>query len=187
MTAEPAARERGLTQRALAGTGWSTLSTAGRQVLTIASVSTVARLLGPDAYGLIGMAVIVTGFVSNFRDLGTAVAIIQRPTVSRSLLSSLFWINVLVGLTMFGVVSITAPLVADFFHTPGLTAILRVLSIALLLASCGVVHSAILTRDMAFKPLGLIDLLAAFTSFVVALSGALAGWGVWSLVFAGVA
>jgi O-antigen/teichoic acid export membrane protein len=187
MNPEPITKASGLTKRALAGTGWSTISTAGRQVLTIASVSTVARLLGPRAYGLIGMAVIVIGFVSNFRDLGTAVAIVQRPTVSRRLLSSLFWINVLFGLLLALLVSGTAPLTAVFFHTPELTRILQVLSLALVLASCGVVHNALLTRDMSFKALGLIDLLAAGTSFAVALSGALTGLGVWSLVFASVA
>src|SRR5947209_10350395 len=96
-TTDTPAKVTGLTGRALAGTGWSTVSTVGRQILTLASVMTVARLLGPGAYGLMGMAVIVTAFIGNFRDLGTAVAIVQRPTVTRRFLSSMFWVNVAVG------------------------------------------------------------------------------------------
>ena len=187
MSAEVPSKVTGLTKRSLAGTGWSGISTVGKQLLTIASVTTVARILGPAAYGLMGMAVIVTNFVSNFRDLGTAMAIVQRPTVTRTLLSSLFWINLLMGFSMFLAVSGTAPLVATFFHAPELTNILRALAFSLFIASCGVVHSAVLNRDMSFKALAMTDLVAAAVSYAVALTGAWTGLGVWSLVFASVA
>ncbi len=186
MTAETEPKRSGLTKRAIAGTAWSGISTVGKQALTFASVATVARLLGPSAYGLMGMAVIVTNFIANFRDLGTAVAIVQRPTVTRSLLSSLFWINVGFGLLLSALVVITAPLVAAFFHAPKLTAVLVWLALALFLASCGVVQNAILTREMSFKAIALTDLIASAASYAVALTGALGGLGVWSLVFASV-
>ena len=187
MPPEAQTKVTGLTKRSLAGTGWSGLSTVGKQLLTIASVTTVARILGPSAYGLMGMAVIVTNFISNFRDLGTATAIVQRPTISRILLSSLFWINLLMGLIIFVAVAGTAPAVASFFHAPVLTGILRVLGLSLFIASCGVVHSAALNRDMSFKALALTDLAAAAGAYAVALAGACTGFGVWSLVFASVA
>ena len=177
----------GLTKRALAGTAWSSISTVGKQALTFASVATVARILGPGAYGLMAMAVIVTNFVSNFRDLGTAVAIVQRPTVTRPLLSSLFWINIGVGVLLCSAIALTAPLLAGFFHAPELTSILRWLALALFLASGGVVHNALLTREMSFKAIAIADLAAASASYAVALAGALSGLGVWSLVFASVA
>ncbi len=142
VTADTEAKHTTLTKRAIAGTAWSAISTAGKQALTLASVATVARLLGPGAYGLMGMAVIVTNFISNFRDLGTAVAIIHRPTITRTLLSSLFWINFAAGFLMSGLVIVTAPAVAAFFHAPALTGILVWLSLALFLASCGVVPNA---------------------------------------------
>lgn len=186
MTAETEPKEAGLTKRALAGTAWSGISTAGKQALTFASVATVARLLGPSAYGLMGMAVIVTNFISNFRDLGTAVAIVQRPTVTRSLLSSLFWINVVVGFVMSAFVVLTAPGIAAFFHAPALRSVLVWLALALFLASCGVVPNALLTRRMSFKAIAITDLVAAAASYAVALAGALEGLGVWSLVLASV-
>ncbi|MCU1295114.1 MAG: Lipopolysaccharide biosynthesis protein WzxC, partial [Bryobacterales bacterium] len=118
MTAETEPKVTGLTKRALAGTAWSSVSTFGKQALTLASVATVARMLGPRAYGLMAMAVIVTNFIANFRDLGTAVAIVQRPTITRSLLSSLFWINLAAGFLMCSAVALTAPVIARFFHAP---------------------------------------------------------------------
>lgn len=187
LSTETKVKEADLTKRAIAGTAWSGISTVGKQVLTFASVATVARLLGPSAYGLMAMAVIVTNFISNFRDLGTAVAIIQRPTITQSLLSSLFWINFGVGFVMSATVFVAAPGVAGFFHASELTAILRWLALALFLASCGVVQNALLTREMSFKVIALTDLIGSAASYAVALGGALAGLGVWSLVFASVA
>jgi O-antigen/teichoic acid export membrane protein len=183
---EAAPKVTGLTKRSLAGTGWSTITAVARQILTIASVMTVARILGPRAYGLVGMSALVTNLILNFRDLGTTAALIQRPAISRSLLSSLFWINVSMGLLLSAVTVLTAPLVAQFFHTPELIPILRVFAISMFIASCGLVHNAILTREMSFRSIALTDLIAAVLTYLVALAGALAGWGVWSLVFASV-
>lgn len=173
-----------LTQRAVTGTAWSTLSTAGRQLLSVASVATVARLLGPDAYGVMGMANLLIAFILNFRDLGTGTAIIQRLSISDRLLSSLLWVNVLLGLVMAGIIIGSSPLVARFFGAPELVPILCTLSISFWLTSCGVVHASLLMRGMRFKSLAIVDVTAALASYLVALNCAYSGFGVWSLVFA---
>ena len=76
---------QGLTRKAVHGTGWSALATTAKQVLSFASVAVLARLLGPSVYGLMGMATLVLAFLTNFRDLGTAAAIIQKPANLQSL------------------------------------------------------------------------------------------------------
>ncbi len=176
-----------LTRSAVNGTAWSGVSTAGRQILTIASVSTVARLLGPSAYGVMGMANLLMVFILNFRDLGTGSAIIQRKTVSGRLLSSLFWLNFFLGLALAGSVCALSPLAARFFKTPELVSILCVLSTSFWLMSCGVVHSSIIIREMRFRALATADLSAGVMGFLVALTLAYSGFGVWSLVWANVA
>ncbi len=181
------AKVQTLTSRALTGTGWSTVATVGKQLLTLASVTTVARILGPSAYGIMGMAVIVTGLISNFRDLGTASAIVQKKNVTLRLLSSLFWVNVAVGAILSGAVWAAAPFTAEFFHKAEVSAVLKVLAISMFIASCGVVHNAILMRNMAFKAIAAADLGSALAAYAVALGAALAGFGVWSLVFASLA
>jgi O-antigen/teichoic acid export membrane protein len=186
MAVEEKPKVRGLTKQAVSGTAWSTLATVGKQVLTFASLATVARMLGPNAYGVMGMAALVIAFINNFRDLGTAIAIIQKPTVSQRLLSSLFWVNAALGVSLCVLVVATSPIVAGFFHTPELSAVLRVLSLSFLIASCGVVHSALLNREMAFRAIAAVDLGSAVLTFLVALVCAYNGQGVWSLVFANV-
>ncbi|MBV8069509.1 MAG: MOP flippase family protein [Acidobacteriaceae bacterium] len=179
--------ETTLTQRAVSGTAWSTMSTAGRQLLSLASIATVARLLGPGAYGVMGMANLLIVFILNFRDLGTGTAIVQRLSVSRRLLSSLFWVNFFLGIVLALIVTASSPLVAAFFKTPALVPILSTLSLSFWLTSCGVVPNSILVREMRFKSIAGCDVTAALASYVVALSFALSGFGVWSLVFANLA
>lgn len=175
-----------LTQRTISGAAWSTVSTTGRQLLSIASVATVARILGPSAYGVMGMANLLIAFILNFRDLGTGTAIVQRLSLSDRLLSSLFWVNFLLGLVMAGGVMAASPLVAHFFNTPELIAILCTLSVSFWLTSCGVVHASLLLRDMHFKAIAIVDLASGVASYLVALSFAYSGFGVWSLVFANI-
>ena len=177
----------GLTRKAVVGVGWSGLSNVARQVLSLASVGLLARRLGPSVYGLMGMATLVLVFLGNFRDLGTATAIIQRPHVSRRLLSSLFWVNCGVGLLFTGAVFATAAPIAVFFHEPRLASLLRVISISFFVAAIGAVPSAILARNMAFKKIAIADLLAAFLSYAAAIACAYSGLGVWSLVVANLA
>ncbi len=179
--------QKDLTRRAVNGTAWSSISTAGRQVLTIASVATVARLLGPDAYGVMGMANLLIIFILNFRDLGTGSAIIQRKAVTGRLLSSLFWLNFCLGVALAGMVCVLSPAAAKFFKTPELIPILCVLSLSFWLTSCGVVHSSIIIRAMRFRALAAADLSAGLVTYLVALTFAYKGFGVWALVFANVA
>ena len=170
----------------MAGTVWSTLSTVGRQLLSIASVATVARLLGPGAYGVMAMAGLLLLFVTTMRDLGTGTAIVQRPSVTPRLLSSLFWVNFGVGLLLAAFVIGISPLMSSFFHTPALAPILCWLSLSFWLTSCGIVHNSLLMRDMQYKRLATTELGSAILSYLVALTLAYAGFGVWSLVFANI-
>jgi O-antigen/teichoic acid export membrane protein len=187
MPAGESSKVTGLTRRALEGTAWSTIATVVKQVLTLASVATVARILGPNAYGVMGMAALVILFIGNFRDLGTGVAIVQKSAISQEFLSSLFWLNLSAGIAFAAVVFLCAPIAAHFFATPELEPILRVLSLSLPFASSGVVGSALLNRHMRYRQLAIIDLLAAFVSYLIALTCALAGFRVWSLVCASIA
>jgi PST family polysaccharide transporter len=156
-------------------------------VLTLSCVALLARLLGPSAYGLMAMANVVMMFLLNFRDLGTAAAVIQRPTVSDRLLSSLFWLNCGIGVVLCSVVFGSSWGAAAFFHEPRLKQLLQVLAISFFVTSAGVVHNALLTRNMSFKSLAVVDIASAAGGYAIAIPFALAGFGVWSLVFSNLA
>jgi PST family polysaccharide transporter len=179
--------ETNLSQKALTGTAWSMLSTIARQGLSIASVATVARLLGPGAYGIMGMANLLLAFILNFRDLGTGTAIVQRISVSQPLLASLFWLNVALGTALALITAAASPFMARFFHTPELTAILSTIACSFIFTSAGIVQNSLLLREMKFKALAIIDVGSSILAYVTALTCAYKGLGVWSLVWANLA
>lgn len=172
------------TSKVVKGVSWSMLAVAGRQLLSFAGVAFLARILGPESYGLMGMAALITVFLTNFRDLGTAAAVIQQPEISPGLLSSLFWLNILFGTVLTLLVILSAEPAARFFHDARIASILRVLSVSFFIISAGVVHQALLSREHAFHHIAWADLSAAVGGYAVAIPFALAGMGVWSLVAA---
>src|SRR5215471_9356294 len=87
-------------------------------VLRLGSLMVLARLLGPKDFGLVGMVTACTGVLSLFRDFGLSAAAVQRTNVTDEQMSTLFWINILVG-ALLGLVSVAmAPVIAAFYHEP---------------------------------------------------------------------
>jgi PST family polysaccharide transporter len=171
-----------LHQAAISGVKWSAASQIGRQILLLGTLAALTRLVGPQNFGLLSMAVTVTGLIDLLKDLGTGSAIVQRSECSEALLASTFWLNVAVGLACAAGVGLGAPLAAAYFREPAVTPLLRALSLGFVISSLGLVPLALIQRAIAFRALALIELLAAAIGASVGLAMGLAGMGVWSLV-----
>jgi O-antigen/teichoic acid export membrane protein len=169
-------------QQAVSGVKWLSVSQATQLTTQFLGVIVLARLLPPSDYGLLSMAVIVTGFVGLFSDLGTAAGIIQRPDLSHRLINSLFWLNVTLGAVLFVIVGVLAPFVAWGFGEPRLKYVLWALMLTFPIASLGSVHRALLERSSRFRPVAIIESVAAVMALAAAVWAAIAGWGVFSLV-----
>ena len=130
-----------------------------------------------------GMVVIFTGFISLFNELGFGAAIIQRKEIHEQHLSSVFWLNIVMGVViMLGLIA-AADLIATFYNEPRLIALTRVLSLNFLIGAFSPVRMAILKRAMNFKLLAILEFIAALCAGIAAIVLALNGFGVWSLVW----
>jgi PST family polysaccharide transporter len=161
---------------------WIGLTQAVRFASQMLSLIVLARLLPADAYGLMAMAMTVTNLAFLFRDLGTMVAIIQRPHLSESLKSSLYWLNL--GLALFLALLLAAlalPLAAAY-REARLAALLAVLALVFPLSGLAAVQQALLERASRFRLLARIETVSALGGVAVALTAAACGAGVWSLV-----
>lgn len=153
-----------------------------RLVLQLSALVVLTRLVGPESYGLIGMAVTITVLLDLLKDLGTGAAIVQREECGEPLLSSVFWLNLGVGAGCAAAIVLGAPLVAAFFEEPAVTPVLSTLGVGFLLSPLGIVHMALLQRAGAFRALALVETGAAAAGAAVGIGLAVAGAGVWSLV-----
>ena len=172
-----------LRKQAASGVKWMTASAAAANALQFAQRVLLARLLVPADFGLAGMTFVVVGFAEVFADLGLGSAIIQRKIVTRNELSSLYWLNVLVGLVVFAVIVTGAPWIADFFGQPRLLHLLPWAGLNFLIVPFGQQFQVLLQREMQFGRLAKIEVAAQVAGTVAAVWSALAGRGVFALIF----
>ena len=168
---------------AISGLKWSSFSLMVRQVLALLTNIILARLLSPHDFGLVAMAAVVLGFVDLFKDMGTGSAVIQRKELSEGLLSSIFWINVGVGLIFAAGLYFLSPAIGDFYREPSVAPLMQVMSLSFFVSALSIVQYSLLMREMAFERLAKIELATAIFSSTGAISIAWAGFGVMTLVY----
>jgi len=154
--------------------------------LRIGSLMVLARLLDPKDFGLVGMVAAFTGVLNLFRDFGLSTATVQRVDVTDEQVSTLFWINVLVGVALGILLMAMAPVVVAFYHEPRLLWVTIILASSFVFNGFGVQHTALLERQMRFTALATIDIIALVISTFLGIGLALAGAGYWALVAAAV-
>lgn len=163
--------------------GLVTLTSQGLQFV-IQSISTVvmARLLTPTDFGLVAMVAAITGLASAFADFGLSEATVQRRDINHHQVSTLFWINVAIGVAFMLVTSASAPLLAWFYREPRLKQITLLLSLTFLISGLRVQHDALLKRQMRFVSLALRDVGSFALAVPVGIIVALRGGGYWALI-----
>jgi PST family polysaccharide transporter len=155
---------------------------AANFLLRLGSLVILARLLEPKDFGLLGMVTAFTGVLSLCRDFGLSSATVQRTTVTDEQLSTLFWLNVVVGVILAIVTVACAPILAAFYHEPRLVQVTATLAIGFLFNAFGVQHSAILQRQLRFTTLAVVNIASLAVSTAIAIAEAKAGYGYWALV-----
>ena len=156
-------------------------------LISVATTMVLARLLSPSDYGLMGMVVILTGFVGLFRDLGLSTATIQRPDINHRQVTTLFWLNATLGLATALLTCLAAPAIAWFYREPRLVAIAATLSTTFVLGGFTMQHQALLRRQMRFPALAVIDIVSLLAGMATGIGLAAAGARHWALVFAQIA
>ena len=152
-------------------------------ILNLVSTMILARLLLPQDFGLIAMVTAITSFVLVFNDLGLSAATLQRPNINNEQISTLFWINVALGILLMCITSALAPVIAWFYQDSRLTMVTVALSVAFLFGGFTVQHQALLRRQMRLFPLAMIDVSSMAAGILTAILCAWAGLEYWALVW----
>jgi O-antigen/teichoic acid export membrane protein len=184
---ERSSSEGSLGRQAANGVKWNGVATATKIIVQFLSMAVLARLLAPGDFGLMSMALVVTGIVQAFSDLGLSNVIIHRQDASREQLSSIYWLNLGFGLALFILLWLAAPLAADFFRKQALPPLLRWTATAFLITPLGHQWQALLRRDMEFKVVARIEIAETLAYAATTIGLAMAGHGVMSLVWGALA
>ncbi|WP_392531334.1 lipopolysaccharide biosynthesis protein [Nostoc sp. C117] len=171
-----------LRKQAVKGVFWSALDSWGRQIISLGVFLILARLLGPETFGIVALSTIFLNFLQVFLDQGLSQAIVQREDLEKEHLDTAFWTNLGVS-GLAAILSIAcAGLIAELFKEPQITPIIRYLSLGFIISAFSSVQEAIFQRKLAFKSLAIRSLIAVIIGGIVGVTMAFMGFGVWSLV-----
>lgn len=169
-------------EKALQAVFWAVLRGGGHRVITLAVFVVLARLLDPEAFGLVALAGVFIAFTELFMGIGFGAAIIQRRELEAAHLDTAFWtILAIGGISAIGCFG-AAGWIASLFDKPALAPVLRWLSLGIFFASLTRVQESLLQRDLNFKALAARMLAASAAGGAGGVGMAMNGLGVWSLV-----
>lgn len=145
----------------------------------------LARLLGPEAFGVVAVGWLVIGFGALVADFGLSAALVQRDSLSVELTQVVWTLQVTIGLALSVLAFFLAPTIAHFFDAHRAALVIQVMGLTFFIQSLGQTSAALLRRDLQFKELQIIAITSYLLSYLlVGLTLAYLGFGVWSLVIA---
>ena len=169
-------------QKTTNGLKWSAIERIATQAIQLVVMLILGRMLGPEAFGLVGMLAIFIAISQTFVDSGFSSALIRKQDRSEADYATTFYFNIVVSLSCYVLLFICAPYIADFYHQPELINLTRVLGIVILVNAFAVVQRTRLTVAMDFKTQAKASLLSVSCSTIITLILAYYNFGVWALV-----
>lgn len=174
--------ENNLKQKTVSGMLWSAVQKFGNMGISFVSNIVLARMLTPDDYGCIGMLAIFITVSNTFVDGGFGSALIQKKESTQKDYSTIFWWNIFISSLLYGVLYLSAPAIAEFYHIPLLSSVLRVQGVILIINSLNIIQTNQLRKQLRFKRLANVTVIAHIIAALTAIILAWQGWGVWALV-----
>lgn len=170
-----------LAQQAFSGIVWTAVERFGQQLIQFLVVILLARLLSPEAFGLVAMVMVVFTISAVLVNGGFTAALIREPEITEEDKATAFWMNLGGALIIYGLLWPLAPTIASFFEQPQLISLTRFMGLYLIFFALSLVQRAELSHRLDFKRLGLVTLGAAAAAGVIAVVLAFFGAGVWAL------
>lgn len=164
------------------GVLWSSIERFSVQGIQFVIMIIMARLLTPEDYGLVGMLTIFLAVSQSLIDSGFSQALIRKQNRTEVDNSTVFYFNIAIGLALYLLFYVSAPLVADFYGLPELSLVMRVVCLGIIFNSLAVVQRALLTVKIDFKTQAKASLIAVVISGITGIMLAYTGFGVWALV-----
>lgn len=170
-------------RRALNGAMISFSAKVAGMVFQVASAAILGRLLDPADFGLFAMAFTMTSLVMMFSDMGLSYAVVQRSEISQKLVSTLFYVNVVIALALMMGTVVLSPVAAWLYHDQRVAWLTIGLGLSIPISALGTQHSALLGRAMRWVPLQLANLVGmAFGLLFSVLMLIFFHVGYWALV-----
>lgn len=164
------------------GSIWKIIEQFSTKGVSLLVSIVLARLLSPEAYGLIALTVVFTNLSDILLDGGFSTALIRKKDVDDCDYSCVMVVSFSLATLLYVILFWGAPTIAKFYNEPQLISILRVIGLILFIQAFSAVRTAVVNRNMQFKLLFRCNFLGALISGVIGIVAAYMGMDVWALV-----
>lgn len=168
------------------GVKWTTISTIFVTGILLLKISILTRILEKEDFGLLAIAMFIMGFMDLFNDIGITSAILHKKKISQKEYSSLFWLNMIMGFSLYFVLLLITNPISSFYNLESLKIIIPIIGLNLIISSLGRIYKTIEIKELRFKEISIIEIIASFTSLIAAIYLAVKGYGVMSLIYSAV-
>jgi O-antigen/teichoic acid export membrane protein len=175
-------KEKSIRQHAISGMIWGSVGQFGNQVFNFILSIILARLLAPEEFGLLALITFFLSISDVFINSGLGTALIRTKGLKSIDFSTVFYYNISISLFFYALVFLCAPYIAAFYNNPLLVNITRWIALTLIFNSFSLVQNAIASKELNFKRIKLIELIALAVSIPISIFLAYKGFGVYSLV-----
>ena len=178
-------------EQAAKATKWSSVTEIVIKLISVFTNMILARLLAPEAFGVIATVTMITSFADLFTDAGFQKYLTQHDFKNEKELNDstnvAFWTNLILSLTLWGVISLFNDKLAELVGNPGLGNVIIIASVSIPLTSFSSIQTARFKKDFDFKTIFYVRLVTMLTPFFVTIPIAYFQRSFWALVYGTIA
>lgn len=171
-------------RRARNGALWSLLGVSGGRSVAFLANIVLARILIPDDFGAIAVAVVVQTIALGVYELGTTTVLARGDGDVSRIAPSVWWITIASGLATSLAITALAPMLASCLGNTSAATVIRILAWTVFLAGVAAVPGALLVRSLSLGKRAIIDVSSSTVSQGMAIPLAMAGLGAASMAVA---
>lgn len=172
-------------KKAINSTKWVTVSTIVQTVLQFVQIAILARLLTPTVFGVVGISTLIITFFGMFANLGFSNSIIYKQESDRKILSTIYYLNILLGIIIFLLIYVSAPIIISFYNEPRLNSVIRPSALMFVIVFYGSIYSFLLQKELMFRSVAIIDITGSVSGTAFTIFLAYNGYEELSLVYGG--
>ena len=161
-----------LREKTVNGAKWSAIATVWSIGISFLQITLFAHIIEPHQFGLLTISMLVIMIADTVSDFGISNSIIQRKDISEVELSTLYWLNVLIGLSVFVLVFIFSGTISQLLNQPEIQPLIQTLAFAFIIIPHGQQFRALLQKELEFSKIGLVETTSILIGFVITMCSA---------------
>lgn len=165
---------------------WSILTQIGSKLISPITNMILARLLTPNAFGVVATINMVISFVDMFTDAGFQKYLVQKEFKNeeeRNKSTNVAFItNLIISLLIWIVIIVYRNKIASLVGNPGLGNVLAIACVQLPITSFSSIQMALYRRSFDFKSLFKVQMIVALIPLMITVPLAIAGFSYWSII-----